>query len=91
METALATTLTLRRGTVKRLHVDRGIMNSNRKNGTYNPAITVQTTKGTYKAYRVDIRGTSQFVQPTKKLSCGARAWIVTRSEVILFFEPDNV
>lgn len=80
-------------GTVKRLHVDRHIVTKNRKLGTNEPAITVQTSKGPLKARRVSILGPSEFEQSgglppydIKPLSCGARLWIKTRAalEVII-------
>lgn len=73
----------IKAGTIKRLHVDRHIIASNRKHGTDKPPLTIQTSKGSIKARRVNINGPSQFVyQSQKPLSCGARAWIETRSEL---------
>jgi hypothetical protein len=71
--------LVLGGGTVKRLHVDRQI-------------ITVQTSKGPFKAHRVDVLGPSQFVQANEKrgikpLKCGARVWIETRAIVTVYRE----
>jgi hypothetical protein len=70
-------------GTIKRLHVDKGVIASDRKNGTCNPPLTIQTSKGSIKATTVHILGPSLFVyRPEKPLSCGARAWIETRAEI---------
>lgn len=75
---------TLRAGTVKRLHVDRRVMASNRKHGRNDPPITVQTSRGPFKAHRVEVLGPSTFVHsPDKPLSCGARVWIETHAEVV--------
>lgn len=75
----------LRKGTIKRLHVDRRVIASNKKYGTNQPPITVQTSKGPLKAQRVEIRGSSTFVHsPHKPLHCGARVWIETHAEVAL-------
>lgn len=79
----------LKAGTIKRLHVDRHIVAKNVKQGRRDPAITVQTSKGSHKASRVFWDGPSFFVQagvnPTiKPLNCGARLWIETKAEVIL-------
>ena len=70
-------------GTIKRLHVDRHIMFLNRKLGTNEPAITIQTSKGPMKARSVNILGSSKFIQACgeiKPLPCGARLWIQTHA-----------
>ncbi len=73
----------LRRGTVKRLHVDQAVIRQCRKDGTNEPAITIQTSKGPIKCSRATIFGTSSLVQSlTKPLACGARVWIETRARV---------
>lgn len=70
-------------GTIKRIHVDKRIISQNLKHGTNLPPITVQTSKGSHKCYRADIKGISSFVySPKKPLGCGARLWVETRSEV---------
>lgn len=70
-------------GTIKRLHVDKHIIASNNKYGRDDPPLTVQTSKGPIKATCVRINGPSEFIyRPHKPLSCGARAWIETTSEV---------
>lgn len=78
-------------GRIKRLHVDRRIVASNRKTGASEPAITVQTSSGPIKAYHVNILGNSEFEQASlergiKPLSCGARLWVKTRAalEVVM-------
>jgi len=73
----------LKAGTIKRLHVDRRVIASNRKHGRDDPPITVQTSKGPIKTRRAEILGPSTFIyNPTKPLSCGARLWVETRAEV---------
>lgn len=69
-------------GTIKRLHVDRRVIAQNRKNGTNEPAITIQTSRGAIKAWRVNVQGPCTFIQSTKPLSCGARLWVETRAAV---------
>jgi hypothetical protein len=74
---------TLAAGTIKRLHVDKQVIARNRKNGTNDPAITIQTSKGPHKAFNVKVNGPSEFIySPHKPLSCGARLYIETTSEV---------
>lgn len=71
------------KGTIKRIHVDKHVIAFNRKHGSNEPAITVQLSKGSIKAYGVDIKGPSQVIyRPHKPLSCGARLWIETTAEV---------
>jgi hypothetical protein len=74
-------------GTIKRLHVDKHVIARNRKTGSNDPTITVQTSKGAHKARTVHVYGPSSFVQAhgeRKPLSCGARVWIETRAELVL-------
>lgn len=72
-------------GVIKRLHVDRHVMASNRKHGLNNAPVTVQTSKGSHKCYGVNINGPSRFVySPAKPLSCGALLYVETRAEVEL-------
>lgn len=71
-------------GTIKRLHVNKHVIMSNLKRGRNDPPITVQTSKGPFKAHRVEVLGPSTFVHsPDKPLSCGARVWIETCAEVV--------
>jgi len=73
----------LPRGTIKRLHVDKRIIATDRNTGSRSAPLTIQTSKGSHKAVEVEIRGPSKFVyRPDKPLSCGARAWIETLAEV---------
>lgn len=71
-------------GTIKRLHVDKGLLASNRKHGKNKPPLTIQHSSGSKKAFVVDIKGPAKFIyRPEKPLSCGAVAWIETRAEVV--------
>jgi hypothetical protein len=76
-------TRTLRAGTIKRLHVDRRVIAQNRNSGRNDPAITIQTSKGAFKAHEVRVSGPSRFVQSQKPLSCGARLWVETNAEIV--------
>lgn len=67
------------------IHVNRNIIDSNRKHGTNLPAITVKQGRSNRYAHTVDILGPSKFVySPDKPLKCGARLWIETESALIL-------
>ena len=55
----------------------------NKKHRTNQPVITVKTSKSNTYAHEVNILGPSKVVyKPNKPLSCGARVWIETESEV---------
>lgn len=61
------------------------VIRSNKKNGTNDPVITVKTYKSNTYGHEVDILGNSKVVySPDKPLSCGARVWIETDSEVLV-------
>lgn len=70
-------------GTVKRIHVDRLKIALNRRDGGDRPVMTIQTSKGSIKCHRVEVIGRLVFDQRAKQLSCGARLYGETRSEVI--------
>lgn len=65
------------------VHVNQHVIKSNAKNGTNDPVLTVKTYKSNTYAKEVKIHGESRIVySPDKPLSCGARVWIETESEV---------
>ena len=67
----------------KRIHVNQHLVRSNQKNQEHKPVLTIKTYKGNTKAHEVDIHGPAKVVyRPDKPLSCGARVWIETDSEV---------
>ena len=69
----------------KRIHVNQHNIKFNQKHGTNKPVITVKTYKDNKYAHEVDILGESKVIyKPDKPLSCGAKVWIETDSEVIL-------
>ena len=56
---------------------------ANKKHGTNEPVITVKTYKSNTYGHEVEILGSSKVIySPDKPLSCGARVWIETDSEV---------
>ena len=69
----------------KRIHVNQHNIRRNMKEGTNDPVITVKTYKSNDYGHEVEITGPSRVVySPDKPLSCGARLWIETDSEVIV-------
>ena len=67
-----------------RIHVNQHVIKRNAKTGESEPVLTVkQGRKNTY-AHEVEILGPSRVVySPEKPLSCGARVWVETESEVV--------
>ena len=69
----------------KKIHVNMHVIRRNQKTGEREPVITVKTYKTNTYAHEVEILGNSKVVySPDKPLSCGARLWIETDSEVMV-------
>jgi hypothetical protein len=67
------------------VHVNQHVVRSNIKTGAKEPVLTVKTYKSNTYANEVQINGPSKVVySPDKPLSCGARVWIETESEVVV-------
>jgi hypothetical protein len=65
------------------IHVNQHAVKTNAKNGTNEPVLTVKTYKSNTYASEVVIKGDSKVVySPDKPLSCGAKVWIETNSQV---------
>ena len=65
------------------VHVNQHIIRTNLKTGEREPVLTVKTYKDNQYAHRVRINGPCEVVySPDDPLSCGARVWIETLSEV---------
>lgn len=65
------------------VHVNQHKIRANVKSGARDPVLTVKTYKDNRCASRVFIPGPCWVVySPDKPLSCGARVWIETESEV---------
>ena len=65
------------------IHVNQHVVRANAKNGTNDPVLTVKTYRDNRYAHTVEILGPSKVVySPDKPLSCGARVWIETHSQV---------
>lgn len=67
------------------IHVNQHVIRSNNKTGAREPVLTVKTYKSNTYANEVQINGPSKVVYSADKpLSCGARVWIETESEVVV-------
>lgn len=65
------------------IHVNQHAIRRNIKAEVKEPVLTVKTYKSNTYAHEVDIKGPSKLVySPDKPLSCGARVWLETESEV---------
>lgn len=65
------------------IHVNQHAIRRNIKTEEKEPVLTVKTYKSNTYAHEVAIKGSSKIVySPDKPLSCGARVWIETKSEV---------
>jgi hypothetical protein len=68
----------------KRIHVNQHNIRHNAKHDDKKPIFTVKTYKDNTKGFSVEILGPSKLVySPDNPLSCGAKVWIETDSEVI--------
>lgn len=75
----------LREGIIKRIHVNQHNIRHNAKSDDQLPVLTVKTSGANHKCNRVQILGASEVVySPNKPMSCGAKVWIETTSEVVL-------
>lgn len=67
------------------VHVNQHVIKANAKTGGRQPVLTVKTYKENRYAHEVEILGPSKIVySPDKPLSCGARVWIETSSDVLV-------
>ena len=68
------------------VHVNQHIIKSNAKKKEYDPPLTIKTYKSNSKAFEVEIKGPCKVVyRPEAPLKCGAKVWIETNGEVILW------
>lgn len=76
-------------GTIKRVHVNQHVIRANAKNGTSHPVLTVKHGRDNLICDEVSINGPSTVVyRPCSPLSCGARVWVETTSEVEVSAAP---
>ncbi|NBQ70009.1 MAG: hypothetical protein EBU46_14760 [Nitrosomonadaceae bacterium] len=73
------------RSVKKVIHVDQhAIKRNNKRSSGFEPAISVKTYKSNIKAMTAHVFGPSSIVySPVHPLSCGARCWIETKSDVL--------
>ena len=70
---------------IKRIHVNQHIIRDNAHYKRANPPLSIKRGGKTERAMEVEIEGPCTIVyRPGKPLSCGARVWIETTSEIVL-------
>ena len=70
---------------IKRIHVNMHHIRYNKKNEVKKPVITCKTGGKNIYGDRVKIMGPSEVIySPDKPLSCGAKVWVETHSEVLI-------
>lgn len=72
---------------MKIIHVNRQHIAMNAKDGKNRPVYTIKDKGKTLYAREVVINGPSKLVYNGEQLTCGARAWIETDSEIELVDE----
>ena len=67
------------------VHVNQHVVKANAKSGARDPVLTIKNYKSNTYAQEVQIFGPCKVVySPDKPLSCGAKVWIETESEVFI-------
>ena len=72
---------------MKVIHVNRQHIAMNAKDGGNRPVYTIKDNGKIRYAREVEINGPSRLIYNGHQLSCGARAWIETDSEITLIDE----
>ena len=73
----------LKKGRIKRIHVNQHNIKANRLHDAGLPVLTVKLSDKNVKGNTVEINGPSRLVyMPDKPLACGAHVWIETHAEV---------
>lgn len=68
---------------IKRIHVNQHKIKANKKHNLKDPVLTIKTSKSNTYCHEVRIKGPSSVVyKPDKPLSCGARVWVETESDI---------
>ena len=75
----------------KVIHVNQHNIKYNSKHQTCKPVITVKTYKDNTYGHEVSVSGPSKVIyRPNKPLSCGAKVWIETESEVVIINDEEK-
>lgn len=73
----------IRKGILKRIHINQHNLRANKKDGGNRPVVTVKTYNENIIGRGLSVSGTMKIInRPKKPLKCGATLWIETREEV---------
>ena len=73
------------------IHINQHKIKKNRKAGSKEPVITVNSYKDNIYASEVRILGPARVVyRPDKPLPCGAQCWVETEAEVLCDEKPPS-
>lgn len=76
----------------KRIHINQHVIKRNTKTGEREPVITAKTYKENNYGHEIIVNGPCKVIySPDKPLSCGAKVWLETESEVIVINGNDKV
>jgi len=68
------------------IHINKNLKQSNDKHGKALPVCRVETEGKTWYGSRVDVLGPSSMIyRPDKPRKCGAKLWIETDGEVVIY------
>ena len=74
-----------RRQVNTRIHVNRQVLASNKKNGTKEPPISVRIGSKTHLCHEADLPGNAKIIyRPHKPLPCGAVLWLEVPPDVVI-------
>ena len=76
----------------RKIHINMHSIRANKRDGGNRPVITVKTnSKANQYGHAVEIRGPSKvvYMPEGKALSCGARVWIETESDVRILMNDE--
>ena len=72
------------------IHVNQAVIRTNNRKELREPVLTIKQGKQNKYAMEAEVLGPSKVIySPDKPLSCGAKVWIETTSEVILHDEKE--
>jgi hypothetical protein len=68
---------------LKRIHVNQHVIRANQRTGARDAPLSVKTYRTNVRCHGVEVLGPVEVLyRPDEPLTCGARVWIETRSEV---------
>ena len=76
---------------ITRIHINQHVIRRNAKTGERKPCLTVKQGKLNTYCYEAAIHGPSKVIyRLDKPLSCGAKVWVETTSQITLKTKPNQ-